>query len=222
MSDFGFSFCDPIPFGGWEPGTNVPPPRGGSSLGGGSGGLGGFGFTGCITPPPPSFGLTGGDSPIVPSLGCVTPGSTDRQCFAKLRARPGNFGWWALIYHAWWYVKGSEGKGIISGDGSRQPGYLNAYYSAGTRSTVNADSRTAGWLVWDSGESSVHCERVDRMVRAAKTFPNGTVIYGIAGPNSNSIAGCMGAVGGFHPRINSWLYAGFNQPVGAGDCPPGY
>ncbi|MBI3406532.1 MAG: hypothetical protein HY046_13855 [Acidobacteria bacterium] len=215
----------PVLFGGTKLGSWISLGIGAHGLGFGGSGIGGGGCGSSLLPPGNGFlggGSTGGGGwgwPTLPGIGCAVPAG--QSCFANLRSRSGVFGLPTGKRHMWWHVKDSTGmESIISGDGSTEPGKLNVYWAAGTQSNVNADSDTAGQDYWESTKSQNHCQGVNDMVRAAKTFPNGTVPYSPFGPNSNSIASCMARIGKFdvRPTPDDFVFLGWAFPVAAGAC----
>jgi RHS repeat-associated protein len=195
-----------IAWSGWTPGTRF---------------FGGAGGPACSTPvasSPTVAILPGGTSgfPTVGNAGCALPQASGPRCFARLRFRSGIA---ELIgkMHAFWDVKADGQEYIISGDGFHPPGWLNVFVTAGTRSSINADSSRDN-LAFDSQESEVHCPGVRRMVEGGSNFPRNTVRYFPNGPNSNTIARCMGRLGGFSPSVDASLFPGWLATLPAGLC----
>jgi hypothetical protein len=126
--------------------------------------------------------------------------TTGSQCFAQLKDRPVD-DWRARLRgatHAFWYVQDStETQYILTAGPDQNTGkYLDMY----TPKDVTHDKNNVGASTWfDSGVSSNNCSGVDKMVKAAKAWPQDQIIYSYKGPNSNGVAKYLGTVGGFSP-----------------------
>ena len=113
--------------------------------------------------------------------------------------------------HAFWWVQDRGGNRYIISAGP-QNGDGSGYLVGGAVLGDSKDGDTASAKVaWDSGLSALNCDSVERMIEAAKNFPQDRFKYNArSGPNSNSFARYIGRVGGFHssapPLSFGWSY----------------
>ncbi len=73
--------------------------------------------------------------------------------------------------------------------------YLIVHVEPGNASPIQPADRAGQPTHFDSGLSPINCDKVDRMLSAAREF--GRVPYGYY--TSNSVARYIGDAGGFHP-----------------------
>lgn len=134
------------------------------------------------------------------------------ECFAQLKYRQVADGPKGSS-HTFWYVQDSSGVGyIISGGPTMKPsgyGKLNVWPRT---NMANGDDRPTDKTWWDSGLSSANCSFVDRLVQAAKSWPNNWIDYYPGGPNSNTAASHLGNVAGFSLPIPPGA-VGWGDPI---------
>jgi hypothetical protein len=100
---------------------------------------------------------------------------------------------------------------IISAGPDKNNNGMLGIFVHGPNDPGAADTVYSGKVAWDSGESSSNCSGIAAMLTYATTWPKGSIPYGgIFGPNSNSVAGLLGQIGGFNPpappRSLGWNY----------------
>jgi RHS repeat-associated protein len=126
------------------------------------------------------------------------------QCFAQLKCRPTRPG--SEMDHTAWWVQARSGIQYMVTSGyemGQDPPYLKMWVSE------KPTDMEAG-VCWSSGLSSGNCAGVDRLLNAARAFPQNSVLYYWKGPNSNTAARLVGEAGGFFPpmpnRARGWDY----------------
>ena len=120
------------------------------------------------------------------------------QCFAQMKYRPAPLG----RNHSFWWIQTSDGhQWIISGGptGPGGSGSLNVWIDPGATGTHFPADNSGAATAFDSGLSSGVCEKVDKLLNAARRWPNNKIDYIPDGPNSNSVAHGLGLDGGFDP-----------------------
>jgi hypothetical protein len=96
--------------------------------------------------------------------------------------------------HAYWYVQNSSGQQYTI-TGGEEGIYLKMWKpEVPANPAPNTDS-----VWWTAGPSPDICDAVGKMLTAAKDFPQDTIPYDWAGPNSNTGARSVGQAGGFYP-----------------------
>ena len=150
-------------------------------------------------------------------------GEKQPECFAQLKYRDVVWAPERLLQrgikdvlpanHTFWWVQDRNGNHYIINAGPEHPdgsGHLvGGVYPGDAEDEDNARQPVA----WSSGLSSSNCDSVDRMLEAARSFPQDKFMYrGWGGPNSNSFARYIGRAGGFQPTPpplaigwNNWL-----------------
>jgi RHS repeat-associated protein len=126
------------------------------------------------------------------------------QCFAQLKCRPTAPD--STMDHTAWWVQARSGLQYMVTSGyedGQDPRYLKMWVSE------KPTDMEAG-VCWSSGLSSGNCGGVDRLLNAARAFPQNSVLYYWKGPNSNTAARLVGEAGGFFPpmpnRARGWDY----------------
>jgi RHS repeat-associated protein len=141
------------------------------------------------------------------------------DCFAELKynSNPARYGAPAGATHSFWYVQNSQGNQYIVSAGPTRTGAggdwgaLNVY---GPNTPVNDSTKNSGankasdTTQWQTGPSPDDCDKVDKLLAAARAFPNNSIPYNaIYGPNSNSAAALLGNAAGFSvtaPPPGAW------------------
>jgi RHS repeat-associated protein len=146
-------------------------------------------------------------------------GLCEPKCFAQLKYRPARLG----QNHAFWWVQDRSGQQHIVSGGPTGPvgtGYLNIWNDWGSTGTHFPTDNSGDTTAFASELSPEVCAKVDKLLRAANSYPNGTIEYYGQGPNSNSIAHYLGDAGGFNPPPPPDSL-GWGTPVPVPPVPPG-
>jgi len=155
--------------------------------------------------------------------------SDSKPCSAELKYRgidSKDLPWWKKIVirlrgatHAFWQVQDRTGQQTIITAfpeivvGGPPQGYLNvapeqvpqggagtAAPSSGLTAASVGVSNAAAKTRFSTGLSPENCDEVDKLLAAARSFPNNTIPYDHNGPNSNSAARWLGGAAGLNPR----------------------
>jgi RHS repeat-associated protein len=146
------------------------------------------------------------------------------DCFADLKfnSNPARYGAPPGATHSFWYVQDSQGTQYIVSAGPTGTGAGGNFGSLnvwGPNTPVNDSTKNSGankasdLTHWSSGSSSKNCDAVDKLLAAARAFPNNSIPYNpYWGPNSNSAAAALGNAAGFNPTAppGGW---GWNTPI---------
>jgi alpha-tubulin suppressor-like RCC1 family protein len=119
-------------------------------------------------------------------------------CFAQLKYRP--IAPAEEMTHAMWYVQNRKGVQYVITAGPAElnaVNYLNVFPI--TPPSQSGDNGLIHPVWWNSGLSFENCAGVDELLNGATSWSQNTIVYDWQGPNSNSAARHLGALGGFLP-----------------------
>jgi RHS repeat-associated protein len=167
--------------------------------------------------------------PTFPDAGGGGGGEPEKKkkkpdCFAELKfnSNPARYGAPAGATHSFWYVQDRQGNQYIVSAGPTKTGAGGDYGALnvwGQNKPVNDSTKNSGankasdLTHWQTGPSPDDCDKVDKLLAAARAFPNNSIRYNPLGPNSNSAAALLGSVAGFSATAPPGGF-GWTVPIG--------